>query len=102
MKVFRKRIKPITVDNHLFLCVVDERSYDVAFRVYSGVHKTSFVEIFFDWKETYYINLYLPGVRASLIKYAITKGWNPLLDRQTIRISDSSSLIEELRLREYK
>ncbi|MEO4053243.1 hypothetical protein [Solibacillus sp. CAU 1738] len=48
MKVFQIKIKPITVDNHLFLCVVDERSHDVVFRAYSGVHKTSFVEISFD------------------------------------------------------
>lgn len=72
----------------------------MVFRAYSGLHKTSFVEILFDWKETYYVNLYRPAVRKSLINYAMNNGWLPLQEKQVLRISNSSLIIDELSLRD--
>jgi hypothetical protein len=95
IKVFRKRLKPIVIDHMLFLCTVDERKYDVVFRTYSGMYKTSFVEILFDWKETYYVNLYKPGVRERQIRYAMKNNWKPLKEKQIVRISGSSFIIDE-------
>ncbi|MGG3280155.1 hypothetical protein [Paenibacillus solani] len=100
MKVFRKKTIPMKVKSMLFFCVVDERKYDVVFRAYSGKYKSSFVEIIFNWKDTYCINLYKPSVRAILIEHTISKGWKPYNEKQIIRVSDSSEIIEELSLKE--
>ncbi|MBA9088525.1 hypothetical protein FHR92_005042 [Fontibacillus solani] len=100
MKVFRKKVRSINVKGMLFFCVVDERKHDVVFRVYSGKFRSSYVEILFDWKDTYWINLYKPSVRAKLIEYIIDKGWKPDNDKQISRILDSNKLIEELSLKE--
>ncbi|MNC39734.1 hypothetical protein D3C75_884060 [compost metagenome] len=72
----------------------------MAFRAYSGKYKASFVEILFNWKETYDVNLYKPAVRERLIKYAIHNGWKPLEDKRILRISGSSLIIDELSLRD--
>lgn len=100
MKVFRKKLIPILVHHRLFIGVVNERSYDVVFRAYSGKHRNSFIEIIFDWKECYYINLYKPLIRSVLIDYGLKAGWNPNRPNQTLVIKDSKQLIDELTLRD--
>lgn len=43
MKVFKKKPIPIIVGHSKFICVIDEKPYEVLFRAYSVKYKTSFI-----------------------------------------------------------
>lgn len=101
MKVFRKKTVPIVVEHWNFICVVDEKPYELMFRAYSGKYKTSFIEISFDWKDCYFINLYRPKIKSILIEYCINNGWKYNKPKQVISIKDSRRIIQELSLRDY-
>jgi hypothetical protein len=100
IKVYQKYIKKISVEGHQFYYVVNDewnRDY-VKLRIYSTRTKTSFFDVFFTWKDNYFVSFYRPRVCAALIKYAIDSGWNHLEDRQTMIISQGSFLMKELDL----
>jgi hypothetical protein len=101
MKVFQKKAIPIIVRHYQFICIVDEKPYEVLFRAYSRKYKTSFIEISFDWKECYYINLYRPLIKSILIEYCIKLGWIYDKPKQILRIKDSRKIVQELSLRDY-
>ncbi|GMX61801.1 hypothetical protein Elgi_16050 [Paenibacillus elgii] len=100
VKSFGKDTKKITVNGCLFHCVINPfpRNEDVGFRVYSS--KTSFFEVRFSWKGTWYINLHRPHTCASLIKYAIEQGWDFAQEKQTMKIEQGDFLIDKLGLDE--
>lgn len=100
MKVYRRKPIPIVVDHQRFIGIVNEKPYDFIFRAYSSKHKNSFMEVYFDWRDTYYINPYRPLIRSVLIQYGLNHGWDPKRPNQRLVIKDSKPLIEELSLKE--
>jgi len=97
MKVYRKHLREISVDNNTFKYSVIENSELMKLRCYST--KSSYLEVSLPWgKLTHDINLYRPKVISLFIEYAINKGWNYALDKQTFIISanDSENIVKEL------
>ncbi|KNY29522.1 hypothetical protein [Pseudobacteroides cellulosolvens] len=86
MKVFKKKIREITVNGIQFYFIVIENSHDVTFRSYPKSLKSSCFEAYFDWKDTWDITLYKPSVASKLIKYALDNGWHCLEPNQHLKI----------------
>ena len=96
MKVYRKHIKKITVDDNTFLYTILEQQEFVKLRCYST--KTSYLEVIFDWILLHDINLYRPKIVSLFIEYAIKRGWSYTDSKQIYKISadDSAQIIKEL------
>lgn len=102
MKTFSKRFKNVMVNGYPFHCVINEyfRNEHVSFRVYPHNTKTSFFEVRFTWKGTWFFNPNLPSICATLIQYAIENGWEYNQEKKQILIEQGDFLIEELSLEE--
>ncbi|PZD96983.1 hypothetical protein DNH61_04875 [Paenibacillus sambharensis] len=95
MKVFRKNTRELLVNQKKFICLVDEGDINVKMRIYSGIHKSSFVEITFEWGVVQRINLYKPNIMAKIISHLLDQGWDPFSKNQILRIEDGLSFIEK-------
>ncbi len=100
MKVFRKDVRKIVIDDKLFYYVVIEKDYNVILRIYSGVYRSSFFQVSFNWKVTWDTNLNKPGVCYKIVRYALLNGWNYIEKNQQMIIKDGDFLVEQLGLKD--
>jgi hypothetical protein len=101
MKVYEKKVRNIVIDDIEFKYLVVEKPYEIIVRIYSAVYKSTFLEVYFHWKDSYYINLYRPKIVELLIRYGINKGWNYEEQNTVLKIKDSTNLIKVLDLKNY-
>lgn len=99
MKVYKKKLREIVIDNIEFKYLVVEEMDNVIVRVYSTSYKSTFFEVYFIWKELHDINLYRPKTIELLIRCGLDKGWNYKRHNDVLKIEDSTSLIKELNLK---
>jgi len=98
LKPFRKSAKKSTINESLFHCVINEIPSNefVILKFYSS--KTSFFEVLFIWKSTWYFNYHKPKNCERLIKYAIELGWDFRNEKRTMKIEQGDLLIDKLGL----
>jgi hypothetical protein len=84
------------VNGFQFYCVINEyfRNESISFRVYPYNTKTSYFEVYFSWKGSWFINLNLPSTCSTLIKYAIDNGWVYNQEKKQMSIEQGDFLIE--------
>lgn len=99
MKVYRKEVRNIAVDNIDFKYLVVEEPYKIIVRIYSAIYNSTFFEVYFTWQDSYFINLYRPKIVELLIRYGINKGWNYNKHNSVLIIKDSTNLIKVLSLK---
>ncbi|WP_342572312.1 hypothetical protein MKY85_08080 [Paenibacillus sp. FSL R5-0749] len=92
MKVYRKQLRKIVVNNTLFLYVVDEQAYDIVIRVYSNSLKSTFVEFDVAWKDTGDIFVHESRLISNLIQYAIRQGWDYQQKNNKMRFNNANSM----------
>lgn len=90
MKVYKKCLRKISVDDQIFIWTVTETKEYMKIRCYSL--KSTYIEVIFDWgKLLCVLNLYDPYVVEAIIKHAIQLGWNYQVKNQIISISPTES-----------
>lgn len=101
MKVYEKNLRNIVVDDIEFKYLVVEEPYKIIVRIYSAIYKSTFLEVYFDCKDSYFINLYRPKIVELIIRYGIDKGWNYENRNAVLKIKDRANLIKVLDLKNY-
>lgn len=96
MKVYKKEVRKITVNEVLFLYVVDEQAYDIFFRIYSNAFKSTFVVFVVPWEDTRDILLYEPKQISKLVQYAINQGWDFHQKNNQMKFDNATSIIRVL------
>ncbi|PYY29948.1 hypothetical protein [Paenibacillus illinoisensis] len=96
MKVYKKEVRKITVNEVLFLYVVDEQAYDIIIRIYSNAFKSTFVEFVVLWRETWDILFYEPKLISKLVQYAINQGWDFHQKSNQMKFDNATSIIRVL------
>lgn len=96
MKVYKKEVRKITVNEVLFLYVVDEQAYDITIRIYSNAFKSTFVEFVVPWEESWDILLYEPKLISKLVQYAIRQGWDFHQKNNQMKFDNATSIIRVL------
>lgn len=96
MKVYKKEVRKMTVNEVLFLYVVDEQAYDIIIRIYSNAFKSTFVEFVVPWEDTRDILLYEPKLISKLVQYAINQGWDFHQKNNQIKLDDATRIIRVL------
>lgn len=99
MKVYKKKIRTIVVDEIEFKYLVVEGPYKIIVRIYSAVYKSTLIEVDFNWENAYLINLYRPKIVELLIRYGINKGWDYNKVNAVLKIKNGMSLIEVLNIK---
>lgn len=96
LKVYRKQLRKIVVNDTLFLYVVDEQAYDIVIRVYSNSLKSTFVEFDVAWEDTWDIFVHEPRLISNLIQYAIRQGWDYQQKNNKMRFNNANSIVRIL------
>lgn len=96
LKVYRKQVRKIVVNDTLFLYVVDEQAYDIVIRVYSNALKSTFVEFDVAWEDTWDIFVYEPKLISNLIQYAIKQGWDYQQKNNKMKFNNATSIVRIL------
>ncbi len=96
MKVYKKEVRKMTVNEVLFLYVVDEQAYNITIRIYSNAFKSTFVEFVVFWEESWDILLYQPKLISKLVQYAINQGWDFHQRNKQMRFDDATRIIRVL------
>ncbi|WP_339259843.1 hypothetical protein MKZ12_08245 [Paenibacillus sp. FSL R5-0713] len=96
LKVYRKQLRKIVVNDTLFLYVVDEQAYDIVIRVYSNSLKSTFVEFDVAWEDTWDIFVHEPRLISNLIQYAIRQGWDYQQKNNKMRFKNANSIVRIL------
>lgn len=86
MKVYKKELKSIKLNNNQFKYVVIENPDKMIFRAFPYGFKDTFCEVYISYGQNYYLNPYKPSVAKLLIKYAIENGWNYSSKNQVIKL----------------
>jgi hypothetical protein len=100
MKVFRKEVRKIVIAGNLFYYLVIETDYKVTLRIYSGIYKSTFFQVSFNWKVTWDTIVNKPGVCCKITRYALLNGWNYAEKNQRMIIQDGDYLVTQLSLKE--
>jgi len=95
-------LKKITVDSEEFFYIIHERNEFVRLRIYSGSFKTTYFDMYFTWKDNYWINFFKPSIAERLIRYAMQRDWDFKKERQVKKIDNASFLIDQLKLTELE
>lgn len=96
LKVYRKQVRKIVVNDTLFLYVVDEQAYDIVIRVYSNALKSTYVEFDVAWEDTWDIFVYEPRLISNLIQYAIRQGWDYQQKNNKMKFNNATSIVRVL------
>ncbi|GAB1157043.1 hypothetical protein YWY31_30680 [Paenibacillus illinoisensis] len=96
MKVYKKEVRKMTVNEVLFLYVVDEQAYDIIIRIYSNAFKSTFVEFMVPWEESWDILLYEPKLISKLVQYAINQGWDFHQKNNQMKFDNATRIIRVL------
>jgi len=100
MRILTKEVKKIVIDQCLFICIIDQTPSNdsLCFKIYPSNTKTSYFLILFSWEVNWSTNLCEPRVCASLVKYAISNGWNYTKEKRIVKIEQGDFWVNELRL----
>lgn len=100
MKVNKKELRKLQIADKSFLYVINEDpSKDkVKIRVYSSRNKSTYFEVYFNWKDNWSVNLHKPSVCTALINFFIAEDWQPEQKNSVMCIKDGDYLIELLKL----
>lgn len=100
MKVFQKKQSQSLLDIVNSFALLTRNLMRYCLELIQGSIKLLYIEISFDWKECYYINLYRPLIKSILIEYCIKLAWIYDKPKQILRIKDSRKIVQELSLRD--
>lgn len=92
MKVYKKNVRTITIDQEEYCYVVKESVEAIVLRVYSTNFKSSYFDVVCHWFDYYDDNFYKPITVELAIRYALKMGWNPNMHNS----KDIFSYIDEI------
>lgn len=97
MKVFRKKLRRIVVDDRAYRFVVDESDESAILRIYLEEDKARCCTFEISYSCYHDVNLNLPSVVSSLIRYSNNDGWPVFLTRHVYTFDTLEDLVGVLK-----